>query len=71
MNDLRAALLRAGCREAAVDRVIADLEPAAAAIERTGRVIDADLAWVLVAVQADRVRRRGAADYSHQIKRRA
>ena len=59
--DLRRCLLRAGRSEAAADAMLAALAPAFAAIERARGKVDDGLVWALVAMQADRARRRASA----------
>ena len=51
--DLRHTLTRAGLDEADVDRLVANLARPFAAIARERGVVEADLMWALVAVQAD------------------
>jgi hypothetical protein len=58
VSDLRQVLISAGCNEAAVDRVLGELDPVAAAIERTRGHVDIELAWALIGVAADQARRR-------------
>jgi hypothetical protein len=60
MNDahLRHTLERAGLDAADADRMIAELAPAIAAIERERGTVEADLMWALVATQADIWRRQ-------------
>ena len=57
-SDLRRALLRAGRHQAAVDRTLAAIEPVFAALERARGKVEDELAWALVAMEADRARRR-------------
>ncbi len=55
--DLRRALLRAGHSAAAVNEMLAALQPAFAAIERARGKVEDELVWALVGVAADRARR--------------
>ncbi|HWE72956.1 MAG TPA: hypothetical protein VG328_07340 [Stellaceae bacterium] len=57
-SDLRKALLRAGRCETVVDAMLNELNRAFVAIERVRGKVDDELVWALVAVQADRYRRR-------------
>jgi len=57
-HDLRRALRNAGRCEATIDRMLAELSRAFAALERVRGKVDDELLWALVALQADRYRRR-------------
>ena len=57
-SDLRKAMIAAGMTEHVIATTLTALEPVARAIERAGTKIDIELAWALLAVQADRQRRR-------------
>jgi hypothetical protein len=56
--DLRRAMLRAGKSEREIVTILAALRPVVLAVERAGTVVDDELAWALLAVEADRLRRR-------------
>lgn len=56
--DLRRTLLRAGRSERVVDAMLDELAHAFMAIERARGKVDDELVWALVAMQADRYRRR-------------
>lgn len=57
-RDLRRAMLRAGKCEREIVATLDALRPVVAAVERAGTVVDADIAWALLACEADRRRRR-------------
>jgi hypothetical protein len=56
-SDLRKALLAADTTEHVIDIALAALQPIVVAVEKAGTRIDIELAWALLAVQADRQRR--------------
>jgi hypothetical protein len=51
-------MTQAGRRESEIAAYLAALEPVVRAVERAGTRIDAEIAWALLAVEADRQRRR-------------
>ncbi|MGH6974601.1 MAG: hypothetical protein ACRED6_08240 [Stellaceae bacterium] len=55
--DLLRALHNAGRPECLIDAVLEAMHPVVAAVERAGTRIDAEIAWALLAVEADRRRR--------------
>jgi hypothetical protein len=57
-RDLRRALAASGRPPSVVDRVVADLAPVFIAVERARGRIDDELTFALLAVAADRQRRR-------------
>jgi hypothetical protein len=57
--DLRRAMLRAGKAERMIVTMLVALRPVVLAVERAGTKVDSDIAWALLAVEANR-RRRGA-----------
>ncbi|MGH7012557.1 MAG: hypothetical protein ACREEL_00105 [Stellaceae bacterium] len=56
--DLSRALSQSGRRENEIAAFIDALRPVVTAVERAGTRIDAEIAWALLAVEADRQRRR-------------
>jgi hypothetical protein len=57
-TDLRRALLASGRSASVVDRTLAAIAPIFAALERARGKVEDELAWALVAMEADRTRRR-------------
>jgi hypothetical protein len=66
-NDLRRALLASGKPCPVVDRILADLAPVFAVVERTRGAVDSELVWALVCVAADRARRRAQHERSRAV----
>lgn len=58
-SDLLPTLTASGIPTAITQCVLTGIAPALAAVERSGTKLDSDLMWVLIAVQADRLRRDG------------
>jgi hypothetical protein len=58
--DLRRALEQRGHYAHEIDATLDALAPVVAAVERAGTVVDEAAAWALLAVAADRQRRRAA-----------
>jgi hypothetical protein len=52
------AMLRAGKAEREIAPMLDALRPVVLAVERAGTKVDDELAWALLAVEADRLRRR-------------
>lgn len=57
--ELVSALTAAGIPAPVAQRVLEGAAPVLRAVERSGTKLDSDLLWVLIAVQADRLRRNG------------
>jgi len=56
--DLRRALARAGKSDEVIAATLSELSRVFAAVERARGGVDDELVWALLAVQADRARRR-------------
>jgi hypothetical protein len=56
--DLRKAMIAAGKDQREIDATLDALKPIVLAVEKAGTKVDADIAWCLLAVEADRQRRR-------------
>ena len=55
---MRRALLGRGWAEGEIDETLSALRPIVVAVERAGTRVDEDVAWALLACEADRRRRR-------------
>lgn len=56
--DLRRAMLQAGRSESQIAAFLEALRPVVVAVERAGTKVDNEIVWALLAVEADRQRRR-------------
>jgi len=64
-DDLGRAMAARGATAGAVDRVLADLAPVYLAVERARVTVEPELVFALLAVAADRARRKAQARWTH------